>query len=417
MRNNPERLAWVVLLASFFTCIGLAIAVPLGIRHYILHARVLQPVTLEVQRGPLRVRLAGRGEQVAIDEQRGDIPERTIVLTDDTAGRLVVHAPQAERPVIATVQLYDDTEAILASARSPRFSTSRLPHKVTLEVRTGRVRVSASSDDGRPTVVEVQTPHGTATLRGGRFTVEVNQETTHITVQEGLAELTSETSPTPILLGPAQRAKATSDGLTGPLPAARDLIVNGDFADPLEEGWVSYSKDIQIEGESGGAVQRTEIEGRPVIVITRRGTGHAETGIGQAIYIDIRDFSFLQLHLLLRIEEHNVPVCGSLGSECPVMVRIAYEDADGADQEWLQGFYSLPDTGTPGNPFFCVTCSTRNEHIQVPEGTWYSYDSPNLIPLISQDGQALALIKSITVYASGHTYQSTIAEAELIGQE
>jgi hypothetical protein len=416
MRNNPERLAWVVLLSSFFACIGLAVAVPLGIRYYVLHARVAQNVTLEVQRGPLRVTLAGRGEQFAIDGERGDIPERTVVATDATAGRLVVHAPQPDRPVIATAQLYESTEAVLASARSPRFSASRLPHEVALEVRAGRVRVSASNDDSRPTVVEVQTPHGLATLRGGRFTIEVNQETTHITVQEGLAEFTSEAGLT-IQLDPAQRARATSDGVTGPLPAARDLIVNGDFADPLDKGWTSYSRDIQIEGESGGEVQRTEIEGRPVIVITRRGTGHAETGLNQRIRTDIRDFNSLQLHLLLRIEEHNVPVCGSLGSECPVMVRIAYEDADGTDQEWLQGFYSLPDTSTPGNPSFCVTCSARNEHIQVPEDTWYSYDSPNLIPLMSQDDRAPTLIKSITVYASGHTYQSTVDEVELIGQE
>jgi hypothetical protein len=244
----------------------------------------------------------------------------------------------------------------------------------------------------------------------------VSQETTHITVQEGLAQFTSEAGST-VQVGPAQRAKATSDGVTGPLPAARDLIVNGDFADPLERGWVSYSRDVQIEGETGGDVQRAEIEGGPAIIVTRRGIGHAETGVSQAIQTDIRDFSFLQLHLLLRIEEHNVPVCGSLGSECPVMVRIAYEDADGVDQEWLQGFYSLPDTSTPGNPSFCVTCSTRNEHIQIPEDTWYSYDSPNLITLTSQDGNAPTLIKSITVYASGHTYQSTIAEVELIVQE
>jgi len=416
MRNNPERLAWAVLLTSFFTCISLAVAVPLGIRYTILHAHVLQKVTLEVQRGPLRVALAGQSEQFAVDGQRDDIPERTIVATDATAGRLVIHAPRTDDVVIAAVQLYDNTEVVLTRARSPRFSASRLPHKVVLEVKAGRVRINVS-DDGRPTVVEVQTPHGSATLREGKFTIEVSQEMTHLTVQEGLAKLASETHST-IQLGPAQRAiMANSGPITGPLPAARNLIVNGDFVGPLDEGWEDYSKDIQIDGESGGGVQEAEVEGRPVVVITRRGTGHAETGIRQQLNADIRDFSFLQLHFLLRIEEHNVPVCGSLGSECPVMVRIDYKDADGIDQEWLQGFYSLPDTSTPGNPTFCVTCGTRNEHIQVPEDTWYSYDSDNLIPLLSQDGKEPTLIKTVTVYASGHTYQSTVAEVELIGQE
>ena len=417
MRDNPERLAWIILLTSFFTCIGLAVATPLGVRHYILQTCVPQNVKIEVQRGPLRVTLAGRGEPIAIDQERDEIPERTVIATDATTGRLVMHASRADDSVVATVQLYENTETVLSSARTPRFSASRLPHQVILEVKTGRVRVSASRYAGRATIVEVQTPQGTATLREGRYTIEVDQETTHITVQEGLTELLSETNPS-IQLGPAQRAMIAKDGLiTGPLPAARNLIANGDFASPLEGQWVSYSKDIQIDGESGGEVQRAEVEGRPVVVITRRGMGHAETGINQQIGTDIRDFSVLQMHLLLRIEEQNVPVCGSLGSECPVMVRIAYEDADGADQEWLQGFYSLPDTSTPGNPSFCVTCSMRNEHIQVPEDTWYAYDSDNLIPLLSQDGKAPIQIRSITAYASGHTYQSTIAEIELIGQE
>jgi hypothetical protein len=413
--------AWAVLLTSFFTCISLAVGVPLGVRYYVLHARVPQKVMLEVQRGPLRVTLAGRGEQVAIDEARDDIPEGTIVATDATAGRLVMHAPGTDDVVVATVQLYDNTEAVLFSARSPRFSASRLPHQVALEVRTGRVRISASNDNSRPAVVEVQTPHGKATLQEGRFTIEVSPQATQIIVQEGLADLTGATDST-MQLGPAQRAIVTNNGpITGPLPAARNLVTNGDFVDLLEDGWVEgwtwYSKDIQEDGEPGGDVQRTEIEGRPVVVITRRGIGHAETGIRQQLDADIRDFSFLQLHLLLRVEEHNVPVCGSLGSECPVMVRVDYKDADGTDQEWLQGFYSLPDASAAGNPPFCVTCGVRNEHIQVPSSTWYAYDSPNLIPLISQDSKTPTLITSITVYASGHTYQSTIAEVELIGQE
>ena len=79
MRRNPERLAWAVLLTSFFICIGLTVAVPLGIRYYASHAHIEQNVTLQVQRGPLRVTLAGRGEPVAIAEDRDDIPERTIV--------------------------------------------------------------------------------------------------------------------------------------------------------------------------------------------------------------------------------------------------------------------------------------------------------------------------------------------------
>ena len=149
MRDNPERLAWVILLASFFACIGLVVATPLGLRQYVLHARIVQHVTLEVQQGPLRATLAGRGAPVAIDEDREDIPERTVVATDATAGRLVMRAPQADGPVLATVQLYDNTETSLSSARSPRFPASQLPHQVVLDVGAGRLRINVYDSNER----------------------------------------------------------------------------------------------------------------------------------------------------------------------------------------------------------------------------------------------------------------------------
>ncbi len=416
MRNNPERLAWVVLLSSFFVCVSLAVAVPLGVRHYILHACVEQRVTLDVQQPPLSVTLAGRGLPISVAAHHDNIPAQTIVATAATAGQLVMHTPQPDSPIVATVQLYDHTEITLASTQSPRFAASRLPHQVVLEMRTGRVRINVSDDNGRPTAVEVHTPHGTTTLVEGTYWISVNAATTEIMVRDGRANASSEKQSTS--LGPAERAIVREDGrILGPLSAARNLVTNSDFAAPLNEGWTSYSKDIQIADQPGGDVLSTEIEGRPVVVIERTGEGHAETGITQQLDVDIRDFSFLQLHILLYISEHNVPVCGQLGSECPVMVRIDYKNADGGSQQWIQGFYSRPDPNPKGNPLFCVTCSIHNKHIQLPEDTWYSYDSENLIPQLSQDGKTPILINSITVNSSGHTYKTLIAEVELIGQE
>ncbi len=417
MRENPERLAWIILFISFFTCIALAISVPLGIRHYILSARVAQRVVLEVQRPPLSITLPGRELPISVSEHYNDIPEHTLVTTAATAGRLVFHTPRPDSPIIAVAQLYDQTSLLFLYARSPRFALSKLPHQVRFEVKTGRVRVMVADENGRATVAEVRTPHGVAMLTEGTYWINVSASDTEITVREGDARLIAQNSKASLHLAPDQRAVIDSQRLLGPLPAARNLVVNSDFSMPLEKGWNAYSKDIQIGGESGGEVQQGEMEGRPVAIIERRGEGHAETGIMQYLGVDVRDFSFLQLHLLLYIDEHNVPVCGSLGSECPIMVRIDYKDADGTDQQWLQGFYSVPDTAVPGNPPFCVTCSFRNDHIQVPLDTWYSYDSDNLVPQLSQSGRAPAQIKSITVYASGHTYRAAVAEVELIGQE
>lgn len=415
MKTNPQRLAWTVLLMSFGLFLALTAAVPLSIRHYILTARKDQNVILEVQRGPLRVTLAGRRDPVAIAEEREGIPPRTVVATDSTAGRLVMVPAEEEASIVTTVQLYDDTEVELVSARSPRFSSSRLPHEVILAIDEGRARINVPGDAGRETVVEVETPHGTASLREGNHEIRVDKTDTEVTVHYGRASATK--GETTVHISSNQRAFLDRQGVTKPMAVTDNLIDNGDFRALLESTWATYAKDVEVEGESGGTVERTEVEGCQAVAISRQGVGHAETGIRQELNVDVHDYSSLRLHLLLRIVDHDVPICGTRGSECPVMVRIDYEDAQGTEQQWLQGFYWQPDPNTPGNPSVCVTCNTRNPHVRVRQDNWYPYVSPNLISVLSRDGQAPAQINTITIYASGHSYHSLITDVELVGQE
>jgi hypothetical protein len=407
MRDNPERLAWAVLLASFFICIGLAIAVPLGTRRYILRASVPQDVTIEVQRGPLRVTLAGRGEPVAIDEERDEIPEQTIVATDATAGRVVMHTPEADGPVIAAAQLYDNTEVVISSARSPRFSASRLPNRIRLEVRAGRVRIGASNEADRPTVVEVQTPHGTTTLVEGSYEVKVNGAATEVTVRDGQAAITNDTKDI-LPLGPAERATVSDDRVLGPLPAARDLIVNSDFQVPLKDGWITYTKQTDPK-QPPGNVRITTDAGQTVAAFFRDGSNHAEVGIRQDINYDVRDFTWLELHLVVHIVSQDITGfggCGYLGSECPIIVRLDYKDIYGTDREWLHGFY----TGEPKENWLI---SWWAEEVQ--QGTWYTYDSGNLMEQLGNEPPDF--IKSLTIYASGHSFNAMVTEVNLLAQE
>jgi len=407
MRSNPERLAWAVLLMSFFTCIGLAFAIPLGIRHYILHARVEQNVTLEVQQAPLSVTLAGRGAPVAMTEERDKIPERTVIATESTAGRLVIHAPRTDGFVIATVQLYNNTEVVLSSARSPRFPASHLPHKVTLEMKAGRVRINVSNGDDRPTMVEVRTPHGTAILAEGSHEVKVNGGTIEVTVRHGQAEVVSSAERL-ISLGPAERAIIDGGQIAGPLPAARNLVTNGDFQAPLVNGWISYSDQTDPQQPAGSISIATD-EGRKVASFYRNGNNHAEVGIRQEINYDVRDFTSLELHLAVRIVYQDIAGfggCGYLSSECPIIILIDYKDIYGTDRQWRHGFY----TGEPA-PDWPLYPWTE----QIPLGSWQTYDSGNLMETLTDTPPAL--IKSLSIYASGHSFYALVTEVELLTHE
>jgi len=407
MKRNPNRLAWAVLLTSFTIFVILIIALPLGIRAYILYSRVRQNVTLEVQRGPLRVTLAGRGVPVAITENRDEIPEQTVIATDTTSGQLVAHARQGDHPAVARVQVYDNTEVVLSSARSPRFSASRLPHKVALEVKVGRVRIGVFNDDGRSSIVEVDTPHGSATLTEGSYEVKVNGGKTELTVRDGQATVIASSGQT-LALGLAERAIVEDARLTGPLPGARNLIANGDFQSPLETAWTVYDTQTDPQQPRAQASIVTD-QGRDVVDFYRDGVNHAEVGISQEINYDVRDFSFLELHLAVRIDSQDIAGfggCGYLSSECPIIVAMAYKDTLGSDREWRHGFY----TGEPaeGWPLYPWT-----EKIQ--PGVWRTYDSGNLMEELAEAPPTE--IKSLTIYASGHSFHALVTEVELLAQE
>ncbi len=404
MRKNPERLAWVVLLVSFFICIGLIVAVPLGARTFALFSQVGQNVSLEVQRGPLRVTWGGRGEPIAIAGERGDIPERTVVTTDLTEGRLVIHAPQEDSPVVASVQLYNNTGVVLTAARSPRFSVSQLPHQVALEVLAGRVRINVADTDNRPTIAEVQTPHGAITLAEGSYEVKVNA-TTEVTVRNGQAEIRVDQQE--MSLTPNQRV-VMSDGRIGEiLPAARNLITNGDFEANLQN-WTPYSRQADPE-QPAGNIGIVANEGRRVVDFYRDGSNHAEVSIRQDIDYDVRDFAFIELHLAVRVISEDIGGfggCGSLGSECPIIVRIDYRDIYGSESESLHGFY----IGEPQSGWLTYEWAEP-----VQEGTWQTYDSGNLMEELADAPPAL--IKSLTIYASGHSFHDMVTEVELLAQE
>jgi hypothetical protein len=409
MRKNPERLAWIVLLISFSVFIGLIVFIPLGIRSFILFSQEGQNVTLEVQRGPLRVTWAGRGEPIAIaDKRRDDIPERTIVTTDLTEGRLVMYASEEKASVVSSVQLYNNTKVILSSARSPRFAVSQLPHCVVVEVMTGRVRINVSDTEERATNVEVKTPYSTILFVEGSYEVKVNSET-EVTVRHGQATIS--TGQQELTLNPAQRAIINEREISEPLPAIRNLVINGDFQDLVDDWaveWLRYS--IQDYPEQPlGSISIVANEGRRVVNFYRNATNHGEVGIRQEINYDVRDFTSLELHLSVRVISEDIAGfggCGYLSSECPIIVRVEYENVYNIEGSWQHGFY----IGQPKSDWLIHDWAQL-----VQEGTWQTYDSGNLMEELAEAQPAL--IKSVVIYASGHSFHAMVTEVELLAQE
>ncbi len=398
MTQNRERLAWIILLVSFALCIAIAVGTPLGVRQFLLTATRRQGILLQPQKGTLSLQRGGRGDFLALRDPTWDVPERSVVMTDSAAQAILTfQSPGRDSETVATAQLYGGTQVAVLAARSPRFRMSPLPHRVTLRVDTGRVRVTVLPTNERESEATLRTPHLTAQLAPGSYEVRTVSALTEFIVREGEAQVTDSRGQT-LLLESAQRT-IVQFGSTAPrvLPAARNLLVNGDFRQPLSVGWEDYFVEA-------GEVRVSTVAGRPAAHFFRDGIGHAEVGIRQVLNYDVQDFTSLVLHLNVMVRGQSLPGCGMAGTECPIIVKVEYRDVFGGDRDWLHGFYSIPKAETDYLYWWSE---------QIPLQTWVSYDSENLMEL----NPPPALIKAVTIYASGHAFDALVTEVELLAQE
>ena len=424
MNQNYERLAWTVLLISFALCVILVVGVPWTIQWYLTNSYTGQFFSLDVQEGTLLVTCPGADVPIAVVNRQDDVCQgrENIQITAGPTdqGLLQIRSRSAVTTTLSSIQIYRGSHVRIQQATTPRFPRlSTNPDHVTLRMESGRIRVTVPSNLARTMLFQVLTPQALVQLSDGSTSVEVSNEETQVTEREGQAFVVSMENKSGVQILTAQRVAVPSGGgLTDVMPAERNLLSgHTDFREPLGLIWKPYAEPPQLADESPGEVNIVNAEGRQAVDFARVGTGHAETGITQDINRDIRDFGTLQLRVVLRVLQQDVPVCGTLGTECPVMVRIDYLDDAGSARTWQQGFYYLPDPNVPANPDFCVTCNPRNPHKSTVVGQWYPFESDNLIPILNKIGSAPVFLRSISIYASGHTYESQVAEIELTGQE
>ena len=418
MFNRIEHVAWLVLTAAFLSCIALVIGVPMGTRWFLRNATRPMDVLLQPRSGAVTYRRPGNATALLAADGT-ELFNRSEIRQEEDADALILfyHPDQTETP-IATIQLYGETELTIGKARTPRFAMSQLPHQIQLRANTAsNMRVSVTGGE-RSAQLTVHTPQGPVHLQEGTFKLIVHSGQTDLTVIDGQAHIPHPESEDTMVLTQSQRTQLTRTGLGEITIGERDIMrsFNGDFEEPLAATWSIYTEKDR-EDESGGTVrQRTIGESRRVVFFTRVGQHWAETGLTQEINQDIRGAKSLYVRARLRVDAHTLPVCGSMGTECPIMIRLRFSDQQsGSRPEWLQGFYAVAGDGT--NEPFCPSCEWKAQHIQVPLGIWYDYESPDLLPLLRTENIDPSTLWSVEIYASGHTYGSAIDEiAVLVGE-
>jgi hypothetical protein len=407
MRSNPERTAWTILGASFALFCLLVTGLPLTIRAYLLNSTTDENARMQVIEGTVLVQKPNGNAPIGVtaDAQGWELSSGDHVITDDSSWATLELFDRS------SAILYSNTRATLVNSHSPRFGVSRTPNKIVLSLNGGLMRVGVALPGTRSTQFWVITPHTDIVLGEGSYRIEVANEGTQVTVVRGEALVGRGGAQATILQG--TRTWVDLTGVAGdPVPAERNLIVNGDFQEPLATGWttgtVVYDPAVQPP-----KVEVVESGGRDAVRLVRRESDngkHTEVAIVQQLDLDARDFTRLVLSLDVMLSFQSLSGGGQLSSEYPIQVRLDYKDRWGNDKFWTHGFYYQNQADYPivqdpwGQPF----------GEQIPPSVWYPYESGNLLELLGDNGPTH--LTSLKIYASGWNYEGLVSEVQLIAE-
>lgn len=423
MQRNHERTAWLVLWGAFIVfALGL-ISVPSLATYLVFTSDRTLTASATLSGGTVLLNRPDAVRPEALIDVAAGLAEDTRIETA-TASQSAIFFDLPNGPAatnIASIQLYGDTNLTLDRFRTPRFQFSDRQHRVNLSMSRGRIRVDIAEPptSSRNTFVIIDTPQSQVLLeRPGSYAIEVDAAETQVFVRAGIAVVVG--AGESLILGREERTIIPANSPpTGPQSGERNLIENGSFAQTLSNGW-SIFKNRSAATAAPGEITVAEFQGRRALHFARFDDNWAELGIRQEINRDIRDLQSLRLQLDLWIAEQSLYNCGALGSECPVMIRLEYTDITGFQHELLQGFYynAAPAGISPEVPTRCVTCpAPTGDHLQVQRGVWFLYDSDDLLARIRESGIEPVRLDAITIYASGHRFESYITAIALLAED
>ena len=403
-QKNPERLAWIVLSTAFAMFCMLTILIPVGIQWYIVNAT--DPFSTEVTSVRGTVLVGNPTAELSSSLTDGNtitIEESFEISTDDTSQAILTFFDDS------SLTMYGNTRIILSETQSPRFDISSNPTTIVIEVQQGRVRAT-SSRSRTDLSFDIITPHAIVELNQGSFSIEVEEEGTQVTTRLGQADVIAEGQA--VRLQQEERAVVTENSPPSPpLPSAQNLLKNSGF-NPLtfDETWDGYSIE-PIQGVTT-TVKVDTFQDRPVLQLSSQGVDnvHSEVGAIQEVNKDVRDFQSLRLFADVRLVRQSLPGGGQLGSEFPIMLHIAYKDADNNDRDWFHGFYYDPP---PEN--YILYDQPDNSSERIARFIWYPYESVNLLTTLGPAKPVF--IKSVRIYSSGWIYDSMVANISLLAQE
>jgi hypothetical protein len=328
-----------------------------------------------------------------------NVPEGTTIRVDDTSEAVLTFFDHS------TMHLYSGTTIDLVTSRAPRYRSGILPNTVALTLDGGRVYVGTALSLDSPLSFRVSTLQAETNLSAdGSYAIEARNDRSAVSTYRGSADVV--TAQGSVTLNARERTEVTlgqpPEEVTG---VAQELIVNGEFREPLTETWRFFNDQGADGGDVDGHMEVVVDEGRRAIKFYRTGGSgnHCETVLEQSVDQKLSDpISSLIVRATVKVRYQSLSGGGYLSSEYPLMIRVRYRDAYDSEAEWVQGFYIQNVDNSP-----------TTDGLEIPADRWYPFESDNLLE--SLPIRPVRII-SVRVYASGWEYESLIGEVSLTAE-
>ncbi|MFN8527037.1 MAG: hypothetical protein U0670_00290 [Anaerolineae bacterium] len=428
-RWDTGQLAWGVLLIAFAGFCVLCVITGVGVNYFLFQSTVPMQTIVRVGRGTVTWSDATLIPQATSSEI--ELFNSAMVRTDTVSQATLFVYDQYHDQLVATVTLKNDTSVDVRQVARPRFDFSTQGYLIELEDTTGELDVHVPTAVQRDVMLVINTRQNAVArfTRPGDYTIRANDNQLLVNNYSGDARVAIGENPNYAVpagdrgildlaassysMQPLSRLNLLGSGT---FDASNVISVNGG-ATPGERAWGCNNQQNDMPS---GFFALTQMDGLDVLRLGRGGgaASHGESfcsqylvgGSGQQGY-DISGYSYLGIRATFKIAGHSLSVCGSDGSECPLMLRMEYVPQNGSATTWYHGFFTRILAGFDSYPLTCDSCMLP--HDIVNENGWYTYDSGNLLPLF-QPGQRPVSLLNFRFYASGHEYDVYISDMALI---
>ncbi|MCU0497906.1 MAG: hypothetical protein MUF87_11185 [Anaerolineae bacterium] len=418
-----ERMAWLVLLGAFVLFCLICSISSLGVYAFFFQSTIPMTVNAQIARGSIGLTGSDLRELLVTEDRQLSLGN-TVRIEPGSQAVITVRDPEHDNQLVAMITLYENSALELLSAERPRFGWGNAYHQISFDRGFGlfEVYISAGFENKFSLFIQTQQGGEIRIARSGHYRISALEQRVEAHNLSGEMVLVAKNVP---------YGRSIPAGFTGVIETGSadiistpqnivQILENSTFTQSVEGFPVAWRCGNEPGSAPSGTVRIDSEEARLALRMLRGegATTHGETFCQQGArdedspnWYDVSGYDYLALKTSFMVQYQSLDVCGEQGSECPLMIRVDYVDVNGTPRRMFFGFYAV-DIPQFENPRRCTSC--WQDHVNIREQVWYTYETGNILNLIVDPDQFPHYITRVRFYASGHQYDVRIGEMSLL---